>query len=87
MWFLRAYFVAKLLYWVLNKYCKEVAKNIICSVLFIFSCMAVLLGHGEHVMNSLMALFYISVSKLCKQYGAFEDFKIGNLRIMMGKRP
>ena len=82
-WFLRTFFVAKLLYWLINRYCKEKVKNVICFLLFIFACIAVLLGHGEHGMHSLMALFYISVGKLCKQYGVFEDFKIGNIAVLL----
>ena len=82
-WFLRVFFVAKLLYWLINKYGKEMVRNVVCFLLFIFACIVVLLGYGEHGMHSLMALFYISVGKQCRQYKAFEDFKIGNIAVLL----
>ena len=83
LWFLRTFFVAKLLYWVINRFGKEKVKNIICLLLFVFACIAVLLGHGEHGVHSLMALFYISVGRQCRQYNIFEDVRMGKISVLL----
>lgn len=77
LWFLRALFMAKLLYWIINRYFKEKMKFMICIILFIFASSFVLLGYGEHGMHTLFALFFIGIGEKCKKYELFEKKHIG----------
>ena len=74
-WFLRALFVAKLLYWGISRVCSGVKKSIVVVVLYVVACTAVLLGHGEHGCHSLIAMMYIGIGEICKKRNIFEDRK------------
>lgn len=72
-WFLRALFVAKLLYWFLYNYTQGLHKIIILTLLYIAACIAVINGHGAHGCHSLIGLTFIAYGDWIKKRKLLEN--------------
>lgn len=73
-WFLRALFVAKMIYWILCKFTNGLTKITLIVLLYLIACFAVVNGHGAHGCHSLIALSFIAIGDwIKKQNMLFND--------------
>lgn len=74
-WFLRALFVAKLMYWAINKILNNRVVPIlgVILILYILAGIAVLYGHGEHGCHSIMALALIATGDYVRKNNLLEN--------------